>query len=159
MSWFDDFEDIEDYNDFDDYREFEDFLNLIAKRKVLQVGYQTAMDKPINHLQPHYTDDRFKRPQTVFVREGYKLIVDSDYGYVKSAFYNYSDRIWQWDWDKTEESRKTAIEKYKKADTAAYWEYWLQLVFDKPNLKLVHILAGFNPSNGYSYQVFGYFED
>lgn len=107
----------------------------------------------------HYSDMRFNTEQTVFLRDGQKLYPDYT-PTVKGAEYNYSDRIWQWDWDKANETRQAAQDSLKSKDlTPVYYEAWLRLYFGKPNLLLVHIITGVNKSNGYDYQVFGYFPE
>lgn len=111
-----------------------------------------AMDVIIPHLQPHYTDERFRHEQTVFLRSGYDLAQE----YVKGAEYNYSDRLWGWDWNKM----NAAVVKTRSAgldvNTAAFWEAVLREFCGKPHLKLVHIMACFNSATGYPIQVFGY---
>lgn len=73
----------------------------------------------------------------------------------KDLFYNYSDRLWESDWNKTtfaySEAKRFAPEK-----TAKYFEAMLSLFHDGVKIELRHIIAGCNRSNGYSYLIFGY---
>lgn len=108
---------------------------------------------PIPDLNPHYTDNRFRQPQTVWLAAGRKLTRE---GYVKGAEYNYSDRIWQWDWNKADACIDTVKANNYDMRTAAGIEIWLRLYFDDPALELVHVMAGFNLATGYPYQVYGY---
>lgn len=121
--------------------------------------YCTSKNQRIANLQPHYTNDLHKTAQTVFLLAGYTL--KDGYGpHVEGADYAYSDRIFQWNWDKAEATWKQAREAFPDAmDTAACREAWLRLYWDKPRLELVHIMAGFNLSNGYPYQVYGYIQE
>jgi hypothetical protein len=113
-------------------------------------------EKPIANLQPHYTDDYFKKPRTVWMAEGYKTVKDSmGYEWIKDAEYNYSDRIWQWDWNKADSAQK-AVDTLLDRRSPAYIQAFLRLYFEKPNPTLVHVMAGFNVSNGFPYQVYGY---
>lgn len=105
--------------------------------------YQTTHDKQaVLHDNPHYTDHRFDQEQTIFGAE-------------KSGLnYDYSDRFWQWDYDKAKRSAATASAS-EAPHTAAWYERYLSEFFGKP-VELCHIIAGVNKSNGYSYLVFGY---
>lgn len=71
----------------------------------------------------------------------------------------YSDRIRQWDYQKTKDLEK----KYFK-DTGDYYtnrnssdiQSYLRERFDSPDLKLIYMLQGCNVSNGYPYWIFGF---
>lgn len=122
------------------------------------MSYVRDREVSIRNLMPHYTDMRFQRARTVYLDAAYKLN-NEEYPTVPKGVkvgYDYSDRLWQWNWTKANTTRKQANEQHAAHDTAACLETWLRLYFDKPNLKLIHVLAGFNVSNGYPYQVFGY---
>lgn len=113
----------------------------------------------INDLRPHYSNTRFRHAQTVYLAAGYQTKqtqFDGDVEYVKGAEYAYSDRIRQWDWNKAEAARKTAIEQVREDRCAAHIEVYLREFYGDPELKLVHILAGVNLSSGYDYQVYGW---
>lgn len=117
------------------------------------IPVQSKPTAPISHLRPHYTDDRFKSAQTVYLAKGYKLTGET----VKGAAYNYSDRYRQWSsvesWDKAIHAAKA---QFPETNCAAHIEAFLRAIHDDPELKLVHIMAGFNVSNGYDYQVYGF---
>ncbi len=108
--------------------------------------------KPIYNLQPHYTDQRFAKPQTVWVADGVDINRE---GYVEDCEYNYSDRIWQWDWNKADAAQKS-IDKELDRRSPAYIQEFLRVYFENPAIVLVHVMAGFNVSNGFAYQVYGY---
>jgi hypothetical protein len=91
---------------------------------------------------PHYSDSRFNKPQTIFGKEE------------KGLGYDYSDRIWQWNYDKADQATKHANTK-QTPHTANWYQEYLSFYFDKPVI-LKHILAGVNVSSGYPYLVFGY---
>lgn len=101
------------------------------------------MNTPISNLNPHYTNEYFKTARTIWGKE------------VKDIFYNYSDRLFQWDYAKHEEAFKTAKEEIGNTNTARFFQKYLSLYHDKP-VQLNHILAGFNLSTGYPYRVYGY---
>lgn len=111
--------------------------------------------EPINHLTPHYTDSRFAHPQTVWLAKGYKTSGRDEM--VKGAGYNYSDRIWQWDWNKADSAHKT-IDPSLDRRSPAYIQEFLRFFFDNPAITLVHVMAGYNVSTGYPYNIYGYFE-
>lgn len=118
------------------------------------IDVQSDHCKPIQHLMPHYTDSRFKQPQTVYLADGHRVGKDD---YVKGAEYNYSDRLMEWNgWEKYEAAWNAAKASSHEPRSAAYVELYLRTLLDKPNLKLVHVMAGVNWGNGYPYQVYGY---
>lgn len=101
-----------------------------------------SMTVYISNLSPHYTDQRFKSPQTVWG--------DEEAG----ISYDYSDRLWEWDYNKA----KAAVEVANNAaarNTAQWCQTFLSHYHGKP-VQLRHIMAGFNLGNGYPYQIFGY---
>lgn len=123
-----------------------------ATLKRVLIPVQSNPTATIKDLRPHYTNEAFKSPQTVYLAAGYKLTPE----YVKGAFYNYSDRL---PYEGREEAWKVANAQHSDHNCAAWAETYLRALLNKPNLKLVHILAGFNVSNGFDYQVYGYFEE
>lgn len=109
-------------------------------------------------LWPHYSNSQFDTDQTTFLAPGYRL--EPDYiRSVKGIAYDYSDRLWQWDWNKADQANKAAREQHEQTNTAAFCETFLRLYFDKPNLVVVHLISGVNRSNGYPYVVYGYLPD
>ena len=111
---------------------------------------QSTLDKtvPLN-TNPHYTDTRFNKAQTVFGKES-----QSPYGH-KELEYVYSDRLWQWNWDKAKRAREIANQSKHTPQSCLWYETFLSEYLNKPVL-IEHILAGVNVSNGYPYYVLGY---
>ncbi len=99
-------------------------------------------DVPL-HTSPHYTDTRFKTAQTVFG------------GKCKGIGYDYSDRLWQWDYDKADRATKIANESSAQSKSCHWYEAYLSAYFGR-RIEIKHILAGYNISNGQPYCVFGY---
>jgi|JI10StandDraft_1071094.scaffolds.fasta_scaffold59778_2 hypothetical protein len=101
-----------------------------------------SMTTHIDNLSPHYTNERFKKPQTVWGAEE------------KGINYDYSDRLWQWNYDNAKAAAELANQNATR-NTAKWCTIFLEHYFGKP-VQLRHIMAGFNISNGYPYQIFGY---
>ncbi len=107
----------------------------------------------IPNLMPHYTNDRFRTPQTVWIEKGVKL---DEHGYVRGVTnYEYSDRLWQWNWEKANTARDV-IDSKLDSHSAAYIQEFLRYYYDDKSIVLVHVLAGFNISSGHPYQVYGF---
>ncbi len=105
--------------------------------------YETTFGKnKVLHTSPHYTDKRFDQPQTIFGQE------------CEGLAYDYSDRLWQWDYDKSEAAAKAANES-ATPKTCRWYEAYLSAYFSRP-IEIKHIIAGVNRSNGFPYNVFGY---
>lgn len=124
----------------------EDERNYFMKRAGIKPSYPTtsSLDAGIND-NPHYSDKNFDhKEQTIFGKEQ------------KELEYNYSDRIWQWDYSKAENASKAAKESGAMHNTARWHQEFLRSYFDRPDLELKHIIAGVNWSNGYAYLVYGY---
>jgi hypothetical protein len=96
----------------------------------------------ILNTSPHYTDGRFHQPQTVFGQE------------CEGLGYDYSDRLWQWDHDKSEAAAKTANASGAIPKSCRWYEEYLSAYFSRP-IEIKHIVAGVNRS-GHPYAVFGY---
>jgi hypothetical protein len=111
-------------------------------------------NEPIANLTPHYTQPRFAEAQTVWVKDGHKP--QGRYQTVKDADYNYSDRIWGWNWEKADQAHKVIDESLDRR-SPAYIQEFLRFFFDNPTIELVHVMAGYNVATGYPYQVYGYF--
>lgn len=116
---------------------------------------ETIDTRPIANLRPHYTNEHYKTPRTVWLAKGCKTSGSNDT--VKGAKYNSSDRIWQWNWNKAHDLSESIDPELNRA-SPAYIQEFLRRFFDKPHLTLVHVMAGFNLINGYPYQVCGYIE-
>lgn len=125
---------------------------------VVRATYPVQSDPKarIQHLRPHYTNEHFKTARTVYLARGYKL-AGADGETVKGASYNYSDRVRQWHkHEDLERARNAANEATSERDSALWIEVYLQTLTGDAGLKVVHIMAGFNWSNGYDYQVYGF---
>lgn len=106
--------------------------------------YPTTFDRDVAlKTMPHYTDEHFRKEQTVFGRA------------TPGLSYDYSDRLWQWDYEKAKQAAKIADASGFTVRSANYYECYLSAYFDKP-IELKHIIAGVNHSNGYPYCIFGY---
>ncbi len=70
--------------------------------------------------------------------------------------YVYSDRLRQW--YKSEEHDKAweGAKELHPLCTAAFIQEYMRRLMSNPAIELVHILAGVNVSNGFSYHVYGY---
>ena len=125
-------------------------------------------DKYVRLPSCHYTDERFKTPQTIFGR---------DVGGKKGYHYDYDDRFQMWNWDLWDEGIKRAreyihlpecnwedrsVKFYEMAIGYFHQRVTLEVGADmttaalKVNVCIGHVLTGFNWSNGHSYYVFGY---
>lgn len=117
--------------------------------------YATRKDAHIED-RPHYADQRFDMPRTVYLALGRRL-TKGTFGteVVKGAHYNYDDRLWQADYDKSRKAWEEAEKSGLKLHTPAIHEAYLAAYFGKP-VELLHIVAGVNRGNGYPYLVYGY---
>jgi hypothetical protein len=106
--------------------------------------YPTTFNKDKQlEVNPHYTDKRFDKEQTIFGKENKKLS------------YDYSDRIWEWDYKKAKEATEIANQSGKTRNSCAWFEVYLSHFFGK-KIVIEHIVAGVNKSSDYPYCVFGY---
>jgi hypothetical protein len=105
-------------------------------------GAEQRRDVPL-YTCPHYTDARFRQAQTVFGGEQDEL------------HYDYSDRLFQWNPQKSADAVKAADESGAVKRSADWYESYLSAYCDKP-VELKHVLAGCNWATGYPYTVFGY---
>ncbi len=120
-------------------------------------SYETHPGSEIRNLQPHYTNAYYKRARTCYLGEGYQVGSDTD---TIDAEYNYSDRLVQWHgYNKSKAARAKAESSGHNNRCAAFLEIYLRVLLDKPTLRLLHIMAGFNLATGYPYQVYGYVTD
>lgn len=111
--------------------------------------YPTTTDrnKPLE-TSPHYSDERFRDPQTVFGKPGPRT------GH-PGLTYDYSDRLWEWDYRKAEEAAKAAEASGAPKKSARYYDAFLTAYHGKP-CHVEHVIAGVVASNGHPYAVFGY---
>ncbi|MEX2369231.1 MAG: hypothetical protein WD552_02480 [Candidatus Paceibacterota bacterium] len=111
-------------------------------------------------LDPHYTDKRFDNPQTIFLDPGFETEERFRADVVKGAEYVYSDRLVQWhSIDKCNQALANAKAVEGEESTPKLYETYLQILMDKPNLRLIHIISGVNVGNGYPYRVYGYIQE
>ncbi len=111
--------------------------------------------QPIANLDPHYTNSHYREPRTVWIAKGYKANGRNGTVNQSGVGYDYSDRIWQWNWEKARSLTET-IDASLDRRSPAFIQEFLRGFFDDQTIELVHVMAGFNPSNGYSYRVYGY---
>lgn len=135
-----------------DYLPWEDVLPLAPSEQ-----HGTTFDRTaVLHTDPHYSDKVFcETDQSIFGRKE-----DNILGYV------YNDRL-QWDSKKWKEAcaamsafaaekrQPGGIQPWAILRTAEAHEVLLTAYFGRP-VELVHILAGINRSNWFSYLVYGY---
>ena len=121
-----------------------DFFNEYRQSRPRRYVYPTVTDPNVRlETMPHYTDERFNKEQTVYGKAEQGLA------------YDYSDRLWQWNWDKANEASEVAKASGVTDRSARYYEVYLSHYFGKP-VEIKHIIAGVNKSNGYPYCLFGY---
>ena len=96
-------------------------------------------------LSPHYLHDMptFRSDQVVFGKEEDGLN------------WEYSDRLWGWDWDKAKAAWQKSIDECHTKGSADQVESFLSLYFGKP-VDLVCVISGVNRGNGYPYNVYGF---
>lgn len=104
---------------------------------------ETKRNKKIAHIFAHYSDSRFDKDRTVFGEEKPGLR------------YDYSDRLQEWDYEKSKLAYIKAKESGKVIESAAYYDIYLSEYFGK-KIRVEHIITGVNKSNGYHYNIFGY---
>lgn len=110
----------------------------------------------LKDFSPHYYHDAAR-----LRRHGGEFTI---YGKKEDGLqYEYSDRLHEWDREKSARCWASAKEKfpfspppYNEPSVEMIQEY-LSLYIGRP-LKVAHIVSGVNGSNGYPYQVFGYRE-
>jgi hypothetical protein len=126
----------------------------------MSVFVQTDPNKAIDGslLDPHYTNRQFDHDaQTVFLRQEYRTQHGLGGDTVKGCSYDYSDRISGWfTHEKQEAAWEAAKRNFSETKSAAFIQEYLRILYEKPNLVLVHILSGVNRGNGYPYRVYGY---
>lgn len=89
---------------------------------------------------PHYTDEYWNTARLIWGQE------------CKTAECNYSDRLWQWNYEAAERAGQAVK---GMPDTAARAEKWLSAYHERPVI-LRYIMAGCNASSGFAYYVYGY---
>jgi hypothetical protein len=130
-------------NNFDYFREF-------LESEDDRSSYPTTFNKDTQlHVNPHYTDKRFDTEQTIFGKSP-----KTPYGH-KHLSYDYSDRLWQWDYKKAESATKEADLSDVQKNSCRWFEIYLSSYFGF-EVEVEHIIAGVNRSSGYPYCAFGY---
>jgi hypothetical protein len=130
------------------------------KYKPTNAGIYIETDKKasLQNTYPNWMDDRFKEPRIIYL-ESEKYHPDNKTE-KKNYGFDYSDRLWEWDYKKSETAWEKAKLDFKELEnrnkTAEFYERYLQYYFDDPELTLHCILSGVNVSNGYPYLVYGY---
>lgn len=92
---------------------------------------------------PHYSDERWRTPQLIYGRE------------CKCANVNYSDRLWEWDYEAGVSASTACKNLGLQSRTAGWTQAWLSTYHGRP-VVLRYILGGSNLATGYEYYVYGY---
>ena len=100
----------------------------------------SSMTERIANLHPHYTNSYFKESRLVW-------------GKKQGKHCDYSDRLYEWNYNKAKNSHDEAKKSVGNDCTAQFFQEYLSLYYGK-SVVLHGIMAGFNLSNGYPYQVF-----
>jgi len=112
-------------------------------RKKQTDRHQTFCRKSELHYYPHYTDHYYKEARTIFGEKEDGLS------------YDYSDRLQQWDFKKSQRAWEFAKDSSETPCSADFYQKYLSAYYDR-KIILVHVMAGCNLASGYPYQVFGY---
>ncbi len=104
---------------------------------------------------PHYSDMRFRKERTVYLKTGYGLVRGLRVDLVKDASYEYSDRLAERDFTRHKSAWEHAMANDLPDRSAHLYEAYLTAYFGEP-VELLHVLVGVNVSNGYPYYIFGY---
>lgn len=95
----------------------------------------------------HYSDERFKREQLVYL--------GCPVSELEELSWDYSDRLYGWDFQKARSAEESAKIEGHKPRTAAWMEVFLSHFYDDA-FELKAIATGFNLNSGYDYFVYGY---
>ena len=107
--------------------------------------HHSDANRAISDLSPHYSESNFRK-------YGDHLV----YGSIEGAdSWDYSDRLYQWGYEKYREAWAIASKSDTAKDSAARIEVFLSEYFGKP-IVLVGLVTGVNRGNGYPYRVYGY---
>ena len=69
--------------------------------------------------------------------------------------WEYSDRLYEWDWRKSQAAYAAAKQEGHPESSADFYQAYLAAYYDKL-VYLFGVRAGVNVSNGYPYRVFGF---
>lgn len=108
---------------------------------------------PTELILPSYSDGNFNTPQTLYIAAGKKL---NKKGFVKDAFYGYSDALIRWYGYDKNLMACNAVNKTLPVWSPIALEQYLRALTDDPELELVHIQAGVNHHSMSPYQIYGY---
>lgn len=95
-------------------------------------------------VYPHYSDMRFA--------SGEHLIFGTKQ---KVSHVNYSDRLWQWDYDKASNANKVAEASGYGSTTARYHQVWLS-AYEGKEVDLKYIYGCVHRANGQTIYAYGY---
>lgn len=139
-------------------KEYKDYQNM-GRQLLNGFRFDRIISDPLKEIDgsnwnPHYSNPYWNDAHTIFLLPGYKTV--GQYEMVDGLEYVYSDRLRQW--YKSEEYDKAwaGAKELHPLRTAAFIQEYMRRLMGNPAIELVHILAGVNVSNGYSYQVYGY---
>ncbi len=121
-------------------------------RNMIVSKYDEQIDG--SNWNPHYSNSYWNNAHTIFLLPGYKTA--GHYEMVEGLEYAYSDRLREWYTSDQYEAAWAGAKELHPTRTAAFIQEYMRRLMDKPTIELVHILAGVNLSNGYSYHVYGY---
>lgn len=96
----------------------------------------------IHDYYPHYTNEHYRHARVIWGKNEQGLKWD------------YSDRLYEWNPTKYDKAVEIANKK-AKSRTAQWVEIFLSEYYHL-SCKIICIQAGFNWSNGFPYQIFGY---
>jgi len=119
--------------------------------------FSTSDKSAIIESSPHCTNERFRIPQTVFCSEPGSLVDLYGRKHIPNLRYEYSDNLRSWDYKKDDMARLAADKSVGNSEryTARWHEVYLSEYFEA-SIELVHLIAGYNLSNGFPYQVYGF---
>jgi len=127
----------------------------------LEESIEIVRDKlqPIEQrlIYPSHDDPRFKggRQQTVFLAQGSQLTSDRGDAFVEDVLYQYTGRLGFIAAEKRDSLRGTVKRELETDQTAQFFEYFMQRIFDNVNLQVQHIKSAVDPRNGAPFQVLG----
>lgn len=118
------------------------------------------------NASPHYTDKRYRHGLTEFCLYPERLVECEESFLIPGLTYEYSDRLSEWNRQKFREAvnhaksvLNVADKDWRATSTANYFQEMLRYYYDNPNLQLIHIIAGYNWSNGYPYLIYGFIQE
>lgn len=109
---------------------------------------------------PHYSNRYWNEPRTIYLSQETRITRSKISGYdtVSGSHYVYDDRLRYGDYSKHEQVWDSLKAEGFTYRTAEFVQEYIRRMMNKPDLMLVHILAGVNLSTGYSYHAYGYIE-